>query len=102
MKVRAKFYVSKVSEIGNSYGGRYEISKPAPKEEAHHNQQYVSTGVPIREITMQAVYDDGIVKENSSFAEATPNGTITFMLNNPACKDEFQPGDSYYIDFYKA
>jgi hypothetical protein len=98
MNCRAKFYVSKVSEMGNCGAGRSEIQRPS----AENNSKYESTGVPYREITLSAVYDDGISKENKSFADATPSGSVTFYLSNPALADEFKPGDIYYLDFTKA
>lgn len=96
MKVRAKFAVTKVAELGDWNGNRLEITKNVSGS-AEGPQRFESTGIPVREITMTAVY--GGSSENQSFAEATPNGTITFQLNNPACADEFKPGDSYYLEF---
>jgi len=105
MNVRAKFYVSKVSEFGDSNGKRSEITKLATDPAAARpetTKHYLSTGIPVREITMCAVYDDGLAKENKSFAEATPSGNLTFYLNNPALADEFKPGQIYYLDFSRA
>ena len=79
-------------------GKRQEIMRRRAADEPGADA-FISTGVPIREITLSAVYDDGIAKENKSFADATPSGTITFQLNNPALADEFKPGQAYYIDF---
>lgn len=93
MIVKAKFYVSKVSEFGSSDGRRQEISKCNGNDAV-----YIPTGIPIREITLQAVYDNGN-KENQSFSEFTPNGQITFTLNNPNCADEFKVGEEYYVEF---
>jgi hypothetical protein len=107
MKVRAKFYVAKSSELG--YGGkRQDISKgttikagtPDPvtgKTLSIDKAVYTSTGVPIREITMFAMY--GGTPENDSFASATPTGSITFTLNNERCAEEFKPGQEYYVEF---
>jgi hypothetical protein len=101
MKVRAKFTVTKVAELGNYNGGRLEIQKKLEKLEdgtpINSGSFYKSTGVPVREITMSAVY--GGSEENQSFAESTPSGSITFQLNNSACADEFKPGDAYYVEF---
>lgn len=94
MIVLAKFTVSKVAELGRWNGGRQEIQKIS-----ENGNDYVSTGFPVREITLSAVYDDGIDKENKSFAKATPTGNITFFLNNVALADEFKPGDTYYVQF---
>lgn len=92
MVTRAKFEVSRVAETG--YGGKRSV--------IYHNDEtgkWVPTGVPIREITLTAVCDDGLAKENKSFATATPSGTITFQLNNPFLEGEFKPGQAYYVDF---
>ena len=98
MKVRAKFTVAKVAELGDCNGGRVEITR---RVDTGQLTKYEKTGVPFREITMSAVYDGGSA-ENQSFAEATPTGNIVFTLNNPACADEFKPGDFYYVEFERA
>lgn len=97
MTTRAKFEVTKVSEFGYS-GSRQEIQKIVESSPSY--KKYESTGIPLREITLTAVY--GGSKENESFATATPSGSITFQLNNPALADEFKPGQSYYVDFTPA
>ncbi len=61
----------------------------------HHGGDY-------REVHMSAVYDDGISKENKSFAVTTPSGTLTFSLTNPALTDAFKPGQKYYLQFVNA
>jgi hypothetical protein len=101
MKVRAKFEVAKVSELGYS-GKRQEVMQLVKGSTSEDRKsitpdRYESTGVPIREITLHAVY--GGSEENKSFATSTPTGTITFQLNNPALADEFKPGQAYYVDF---
>lgn len=109
---RAKFFVSKVTEFGDSSGRRSELSRikkhvPAgqadPDDGTIHSfarTEYESTGVPYREITLSAVCDGS--EENRSFADATPTGTITFTLSNLALADLFKPGENYYVDFTKA
>ena len=59
-------------------------------------------GGDYREVVMSAVYDDGISKENKSFATSTPSGSMTFMLTNPALNEFFKPGQFYYINFDQA
>ena len=110
MRVRAKFAVTKVAELGDMNGKRCEITvvkKHVPANVADPDDGSVtlydrtvheSSGVPAREITLSAVCDNGDV-ENRSFAQATPSGNITFYLNNAACADEFKPGDTYYVEF---
>lgn len=68
MKVRAKFAVTKVAELGNYNGSRQEITEPNPASPIPG--AYRSTGVPVREITLSAAYDNGIDAENVSFAKA--------------------------------
>jgi hypothetical protein len=102
MNVRAKFYVTRSSELGNCGAGRQEIMKPVSDPDSRRAYTYEKTGIPVREITLSAVYDDGLAKENKSFADATPSGSLTFYLNNPNLADEFKPGDVYYLDFTKA
>ena len=97
MKIRAKFTVGKVAELGNWNGGRQEITKPA----ANNPNRYESTGVPVREITMHAVYENSADPESKSFADATPTGTLTFVLSNAVLAEEFKPGDAYYLDMVR-
>lgn len=111
MKTRAKFSVTKVSEFGYD-GKRSEMSRikkhvpantPDPETgdvSRYDRTEYESTGHPVREITLSAVY--GGSAENDSFSTSTPSGTITFTLNNPALADEFKPGWVYYVDFTPA
>jgi hypothetical protein len=98
MKVRAKFCVTKVSELGDWNGNRQEIMAEGPKDSAGISH-YQTTGVPVREITLSAIGADKSDPESVSFAQATPSGTITFMLNNPVLAEEFKPGAVYYLDF---
>ena len=104
MKTIAKFSVTKVSELGDWNGGRLEVMR----EKTHvgdvklNSVHFVEkTGIPIREITLNAVFDNGLDAENSSFAKATPSGCITFQLNNPALAEEFKAGETYYVTFSK-
>jgi hypothetical protein len=104
MKILAKFEVIKVSEIGQS-GRRLEVVRLVKGSTSEDRKsivpdRYESTGVPIREITLSAVY--GGSEENESFATSTPTGQITFQLNNPALADEFKPGQAYYVEFTEA
>lgn len=92
MNVRAKFEVTRVSQFG--YAGQLQQSYAADA-----TGKWCPTGIPIREIHLNAVCDDGLARENKSFATATPSGEITFRLDNMNLKDEFQPGQIYYVDF---
>lgn len=91
MKVRAKFTVLEVTVRG--YGGKTSTISAHDKETG----QYVDTGVPVRQITLSAQYDQRN-PEDVHFSQATPVGSMTFQLDNPALKDEFKPGQAYYID----
>ncbi len=86
-----KFVVTKVSELGSSDGNRVEINNLI-------NGETISTHIPVRIITMSAVHDQTTF-ENTSFAQATPSGTIEFYLNNSKLSEEFTPGSSYYVSF---
>jgi len=54
----------------------------------------------MRRVKLDAQYDDGLSKENASFARATPSGTIEFTWDNPNVN--FEPGDVLYVDFTPA
>ena len=110
MDCRAKFSVTKVAEFGYD-GKRSDISRvkvhvpantkhPVDGSETRYDRtEYESTGVPVREITLSAVY--GSTPEDKSFATSTPSGSITFTLNNADLAEEFKPGMVYYVDFTK-
>lgn len=90
--IRAKFTVTKSSVMGYSGANSPHVSKCYKDGK--------ETDIPVREITMSAVY--GGSAENKSFAEATPSGAITFTLSNSDVAEAFQPGETYYVDFTPA
>jgi hypothetical protein len=45
-----------------------------------------------------AEYDSSI-PEDRRFAQATPMGTLEFLVDNPEAADRFEIGKSYYLDF---
>jgi hypothetical protein len=51
------------------------------------------------QVSFWALYSN--TPEDNSYAQATPSGQITMMVNNPAAKDFFTVGESYYLDFKK-
>lgn len=51
-----------------------------------------------RSIELSAVYDTSI-EEDKRFAEATPSGTITMYVTNPAAIEKLPLGKSFYVDF---
>lgn len=52
-------------------------------------------------LVFQTCYDPAI-PEDKSFTKATPNGSITMQVDNPAALDQFTLGDYYYVDFTPA
>ena len=70
MKTRCKFRVESVTRFASAY----------------------------EQIKLSAVYDDGISKENASFAASTPSGALEITVTNPAVIGKFVPGDYYYLD----
>ncbi|MHB8407795.1 MAG: hypothetical protein ACYDHY_06730 [Acidiferrobacterales bacterium] len=71
-KVRAKFKITKVSEVDWS--------------------------PTIRLLTLSAVSDDGL-PENQRFHKFTPAGTVEIMVDNPSIDGFFKIGTHYYLDF---
>lgn len=52
-----------------------------------------------KEAKLTAVYDDG-KPENNQFAEATPSGTMTILIDKKAAANDFlKVGKNYYLDF---
>lgn len=52
------------------------------------------------EISMWALYSEN--KEDNSYAQATPSGQLTMIVNNPSAEEFFVPGGKYFLDFTKA
>lgn len=57
---------------------------------------------PGEEVTLHAQYDPTKNPEDVSFAEATPNGQMTFFVTNKAVIGMFKPGQEYYVDLTPA
>jgi hypothetical protein len=55
----------------------------------------------VKELVFQTMYDNTI-PEDERFQQATPNGTITMQIDNPAALEFFsKPGEYFYLDFVK-
>lgn len=86
MAVRAKFVVNSKTErvAKSSYGDTgWEISLGAVW------QGTASDGGPAAE-------------ENRIFGDATPSGSLTMFICNPAAAEQFKPGRMVYLDFADA
>lgn len=77
MPIRAKFRC--MSETRKKWG----------PEDSHVTRSY----------EFMAVYDETL-PEDQRFAKATPSGSLTITVDNPAVS--FEPGKSYYLDFTPA
>lgn len=53
-------------------------------------------------VRLYAVYDDGVHKENASFAASTPSGNVELYITNPAAAEFFTLGRQVYLDFTPA
>ena len=51
---------------------------------------------------MTPVYSSDPNHENKAFWDATPSGSITLWINNPAGFATFEVGKEYYVDFTPA
>lgn len=51
-----------------------------------------------KEITLTPQYDTSI-PEDRRFAKATPSGTLTMTVDNPAASEQLELGKFFYIDF---
>lgn len=81
MTTRCKFVCQEVATLN---GLIYDSGKP--------------TGFKLQRVTLDAQYDDGLCKENKSYASATPDGKLTFTVSNPRVHGMFEPGQAYYLD----
>lgn len=75
MAVRAKFRINSVEDFGG------------------HSRQ----------LKMGCVYETDAMKdadpENIRFTKATPSGSLTIQIDNPAAFEQFEIGDEWYADF---
>ena len=85
MKTRCKFVCQEVTTLNATM---YDNGQP--------------TGFRIQRVTLEAQYDDGLIKENASYAAATPDGKLTFTVTNPRVHGMFEPGKAYYLDLTDA
>lgn len=60
--------------------------------------QYTGSG---RKFDLTAVTDDG-TPENQRYNTATPSGSLSIQIDNPAVVDFLEVGKSYYLDFTAA
>lgn len=51
-----------------------------------------------KEITLTPQYDTSI-PEDRRFAKATPSGSLTMAVDNPAASDQLELGKFFYLDF---
>lgn len=65
------------------------------KVESHKKFQWSPT---LREIMLTAQYDPTI-EEDKKFAQATPSGSITMLVDNPSAIAALAIGSSFYVDF---
>lgn len=66
-----------------------------------------NVGASMAQISLGAVYEnlDYAAKqqsENAIFGMATPSGSVSLSIANPAAADFFKPGKKYYVDFTEA
>lgn len=85
MNVRCKFRVEEVARLN------WTFTKKEGEPELRGER-----------VKLVAQYDDGLSKENKSYADATPTGTLEFTVSNRAVHGQFQPGDCYYLDLTPA
>lgn len=44
-------------------------------------------------------FDDSGLDEDNTYAKFSPSGSLTLMVANPALIGQFNPGDTFYLDF---
>ncbi len=72
-KARAKFMCDSVEDFGNGY-----------------------LTAKLRAVASTDNYED------QDFSKATPNGTLSMSIDNPALVGFFKPNKAYYLDFTEA
>jgi hypothetical protein len=73
MTVRAKLTVENITEIHGTWGTSKTVN---------FRTQY-----------------DNTIPEDQRFQKATPSGSASFNIDNPAALEQFQPGYTFYVDF---
>lgn len=58
----------------------------------------VSWSPSVKLVEFSTQYDPTI-PEDQRFTKATPSGSITMQVDNPAALDQLKLGASYYVDF---
>lgn len=51
-----------------------------------------------KKLVFSAQYDQN-TPEDQRYSKATPTGTLTMQVDNPAALEQFELGKAYYIDF---
>ena len=59
--------------------------------------QSVTRSSYAEELKFGAEYSNN--KEDNSYSEATPSGSISLTITNKALHGKFNPGDKFYVDF---
>ena len=50
-------------------------------------------------LKLNAVYGGTTNNEDNSFAKTTPNATLDMTIANKELHGQFNPGDTFYVDF---
>jgi len=62
------------------------------------NQMWYSAEKPTTTVVLTAVTDDA----NKTWARYTPSGKIELSIDNPEAYDQFELGQTYFVDFTAA
>lgn len=52
-----------------------------------------------KKVNLHVVYAPDANGEDRNFTKATPSGTCSLTIDNPAASCQFEPGKYYYADF---
>lgn len=66
--------------------------------ESNYNGKKVVGG----EVILTAVWSDDPKGDSKTFCDATPSGKLSLNVNNPAAREQFIPGEEYYISIEQA
>lgn len=56
----------------------------------------------MRPVCKKDGYPEDGSDEDNTFAKFSPSGSLELVVANPAIIGQFNPGDTYYLDFTKA
>lgn len=98
VRTRCKFTVSQISFIKSSRYLKDDEGEQITNEDGTPKWELFKQPT----VSLSAVTSDDPESENGRFWTASPSGSISLTINNPAGAEVFEVGDDFYVDFIRA